>query len=153
MWQKTSQVKKFDFVCESVTFFPECDKCDTSHFSSPKKVTNVTSLDQIWDGNLGRNSAETHPNFRTSMPVTLFMIHARSSTFSRGVCIVAGSTAYSLLLYIHRGIWYITESYRYEYPKRVRVVFGVIALKMDPPVCVHPGCVVRWHTRCCSCCQ
>jgi len=39
----------------------KCDKCNASHFLSPKKVTNVTSLTQIWDGNLGRNSAKTDP--------------------------------------------------------------------------------------------
>jgi len=44
----------------------KCDKCDASHFLSPKKVTNVTSLTQIWDGNLGRNSVKTDPDY----PVT-----------------------------------------------------------------------------------
>ena len=31
------------------------------HFLSPNEVTNVKSLTQIWDGNLGRNSAKTDP--------------------------------------------------------------------------------------------
>ena len=39
----------------------KCDKCDASHFLSPKKVTNVTSLTQIWDGKLGRNPGKTDP--------------------------------------------------------------------------------------------
>jgi len=37
------------------------DKSNASYFLSPKKVSNVTSLTQIWDGNLGRNSAKTDP--------------------------------------------------------------------------------------------
>ena len=40
----------------------------------------------------------------TLMQVPWLRIHARSSPFRRGVCSVAGSTLYSLLLYIHRGI-------------------------------------------------
>jgi len=44
MWQKTSQVSKKNFVCESVTFFQKCDKCDASHSLSTKKLTNLTSL-------------------------------------------------------------------------------------------------------------
>jgi len=39
----------------------KCDKCDASHFSSPEKVTNVTSLTQIWDGKLARNPGKTDP--------------------------------------------------------------------------------------------
>jgi len=39
----------------------KCDKCDASHFLSTKKVTNVTSLTQIWVGNLGRNLGKTDP--------------------------------------------------------------------------------------------
>jgi len=39
----------------------KCDKCDASHFLSPKKVTNVTSLTQIWDGKLGGNPVRTDP--------------------------------------------------------------------------------------------
>jgi len=36
-------------------------KCDASNFLSPGKVTNVTSLTQIWDGKLGRNPGKTDP--------------------------------------------------------------------------------------------
>jgi len=34
------------FVCESSHSSQKCDKCNASHFLSPKKVTNVTSLAQ-----------------------------------------------------------------------------------------------------------
>jgi len=49
-----------------------------------------------------------------SMPAPWLRIHARTSPFRRGVCSVAGSALYSLLFHIHRGIWYITEPYRYH---------------------------------------
>jgi len=60
MWQKTSQDKKI-FSCARATS-QKCDKCDASRFLSPKKVTIVTSLTQIWDGKLGRNPGETDPS-------------------------------------------------------------------------------------------
>jgi len=55
--QKRNKLKKNIFVCESVTFLTNV----TRHiFLSPKKVTNVTSLTQIWDGKLGRNLGKTN---------------------------------------------------------------------------------------------
>ena len=45
----------------------KCDKCDASHFLSPEKVTNVTSLTQIWDGKLGRNPGKTDPKTALSL--------------------------------------------------------------------------------------
>jgi len=39
----------------------KCDTCDASHRLSPEKVTNVTTLPQIWDGKLGRNPGKTDP--------------------------------------------------------------------------------------------
>jgi len=35
----------------------------TRYILSPKKVTNVMSLTQIWDGKLGRNLVKTDPKF------------------------------------------------------------------------------------------
>jgi len=61
--QKRHKLNKI-FSCARASHSPQkCDKCNASHFLSPKKVTNVTSLSQMWDGrNLGRNSAQTDPH-------------------------------------------------------------------------------------------
>jgi len=49
MWLKTSQVKKIFSCARASHSSQKCDKCDASHFLSPEKVTNVTSLTKIWD--------------------------------------------------------------------------------------------------------
>ena len=68
-----------------------------------ERGTNCGS--EKWFGYSRTNSCDnSYRNQITSMPVPWLMIHARSSPFSRGVCIVVGSTLYSLSLYIHRGI-------------------------------------------------
>jgi len=41
--------------------FEKCGNSDVSHFLSTKKVTKMTSLNQIWNGKLGRNSCKTDP--------------------------------------------------------------------------------------------
>ena len=62
MWQKTSQVAKIFSCARASHSSQKCDKCDASHFLSPKKETNVTSPTQIWDWKLGRNLVRTDPN-------------------------------------------------------------------------------------------
>jgi hypothetical protein len=68
--KKTSQVQKKISCARASHSSQKCNKCNASHckcnqshFLSPKKVTNVTSLTHIWDGNLGRNSAKTDPKY------------------------------------------------------------------------------------------
>jgi len=61
--KKGHKLKK-RFSCARLSHSSQkCDNCDASHFLSPEKVTNVTSLTQIWDGNLGRNWAKTDPMY------------------------------------------------------------------------------------------
>ena len=61
--KKRHKLKKIFSCARASHSSQKCDKCDESHFLSPKKVTNVTSLTQIWDGKLGRNLGKTDPNF------------------------------------------------------------------------------------------
>jgi len=56
--KKTSPLKKIVSCAKASHSSQKCDQCDKSDFLSPKRVTNVTSLTQIWDRNLGRNSAK-----------------------------------------------------------------------------------------------
>jgi len=67
MWQKTSKVKKKNSCVRSSHSSQKCDKYNASHFWSPEKLTNVTSLTQIWDRNLERNWAKTDPNCHESL--------------------------------------------------------------------------------------
>jgi len=47
---KNVTIQKNIFLCARASHSSQkCDKCDASHFLSPKKVTKVTSLTQIWD--------------------------------------------------------------------------------------------------------
>jgi len=55
------KLKKIFWCARASHSSQKCDKCDASHFLSPEKVINVTSLTQIWDGKLGRNPGKTDP--------------------------------------------------------------------------------------------
>ena len=59
--QKRHKLKKIFSCARASHSSQKCDKCDASHFLSQKKVTNVTSLTQIWDGKLWRNPFRTDP--------------------------------------------------------------------------------------------
>ena len=81
MWQKTSQVKKIFSCARASHSSKKCDKCNASRFLSPEKVINVTSLAQIWDGNLGRNWAKTDPKNQHLDPDLLnFVFYYRGFT-------------------------------------------------------------------------
>jgi len=60
MWQKTSQVQKDIFVCESVTFFPVVWQMWRVTFFVTEKC-DKSDVTQIWDGKLGRNPVRTDP--------------------------------------------------------------------------------------------
>jgi len=53
--KKRHRLKKIFSCARASHSSQKCDKCDATHFLSPEKVTNVTSLTQIWDGKLGKN--------------------------------------------------------------------------------------------------
>ena len=59
--KKRHKLKKTISCARTSHSSQKCDKCYVSHFLSPKKVTNMTSLTQIWNENLERNSAKTDP--------------------------------------------------------------------------------------------
>jgi len=65
--KKRHKLKKIFSCARASHSSQKCDKCDTSHFLSQKKLTNVTSLTQIWDGKLGRNPGKTDPYWRESV--------------------------------------------------------------------------------------
>jgi len=66
-WVWNPRIDSFSFIPDPTSLYNmrvgELLREDFGHMRqilSPEKVTNVTSLTQIWDGNLGRNWAKTH---------------------------------------------------------------------------------------------
>jgi len=59
--KKCNKLKKIFSCARASHSSQKCDKCDASHFLSPKKVTNVTSRTHISDWKLGRNLGKTDP--------------------------------------------------------------------------------------------
>jgi len=90
--KKRHKSKKI-FSCARASYSSQkCDKCDASHFLSPEKVPNVTSLTQIWDMKLKRNPGKTDP--KTVLPFDQTCTHhipsaCRQSLSLRGLSLIS----------------------------------------------------------------